>query len=42
LSFVMANGSPDYVGDGSDSFTGAWISNNDGFFLNGDPGSKIS
>jgi hypothetical protein len=38
---IMANGSPDYQGDGSDQFNGAWICGPDGNYSNGDPGGRI-
>ena len=39
---IVANGTGDYVGDGTDQFNGAFISDNNGQYSNGDPGAKIS
>lgn len=38
---IAENSVGDYVGDGSDPFGVAWISDNDGFLPNGDPGFTI-
>jgi len=41
ISVVMADGSPDWVGDGSDQFDGAWISDALGLMPDGSPGATI-
>jgi len=41
ISVIMATGSPDYQGDGSDQFDGAWICGPDGNYSNGDAGARI-
>jgi hypothetical protein len=39
---ILDNSTPDYQGDGSDQFNGAWISNAQGLYSNGDQGARIS
>lgn len=39
---ILANSVGDYVGDGTDQFNGAWISNAEGKYSNGDEGARIS
>ena len=41
IKVIVGNSTPDYVGDGSDQFDGAWISDNAGLYGNGDQGARI-
>lgn len=42
ISQIQANGTPDYQGDGTDSFTGAFIGDNDGLLSDGTSSARIN
>ena len=42
ISVIVSNATGDYVGDGTDAFDGAWITDANGNYSNGDAGARIN
>lgn len=42
VSSILANGTADYQGDGTDQYNGMWISDANGLYSNGDKGARLT